>query len=823
MMNENHKFEMNRFLSPDVSFAPVYIWVWNDVCTTDRIDAQLSEMQRLSIRAFYILPEPKEFRPDSMPTNLAPDYLSADFFALCAYAVEQGQKRGMRCWIYDEGGWPSGGACGRVLRDHPEYARQVMKARERVFRAGDVYRKSSPDVLAAFLQDRKMIADGYIFDADAVVTEYTTEKEIHGAADYPDLLSKDATEYFIQITHGQYAAAMPDLLGQTVTAVFTDEPKAPCRPFNKELTDQYQALYGASVLPYLPLLAGRVSPTQDTVHILRRWVDLCSRMFCAHYLLPCKAWANKHGMAFTGHLDKDHEPLGCVRGGQNFNLMRALRCFDIPGVDVIWRQIYPENGTKAVDDMNAYNGFYPRYASSAAAQNGTKQAMSEIFGVAGPGLTYDVMRYVVGYQAVQGINIFNLFNFPLGRHGAYLAQELPVFTETQPYHRFLPRFNRYMERLSYVSTIGERVCETGLYYPIGDLQGGLTAEHIAGQFNALGRALEARRIAFDIVDDDLIEGAEDVDRGFLRIGRAAYRHIIIPPNAYIPPTVQKILHRFVQGGGSVSCDLSGVSPDIDVEGEGLRVMHRTAENGELFCLFRAAGDSGTYRIRLPASRGCLADLVNGTLQRFEAENGVLTLSLALGETAVILLTDEPLRAEGPKEYGDKTDISGSFLFRKALELACDENGFRTVEHSGKAIPVRLGDWAEQIGSAYSGSAVYETEFTLPVEKVGKAGLLDLGDVRFAASVRLNGHSLGAAFMSPFRFKVPDGLLRQTNTLKIVVTNTSANWYVHTDHFDKWDDRELSPYFDAEKAYAKDAASGGLYGPVVLCTEQRSAH
>ena len=816
-MNDNHNFEMRRFLRPDVAFAPVYVWVWNDVCTTDRIDDQLSEMQQLGIRAFYILPEPKGFRPDSMPTNLTPDYLSADFFALCAYAVEQGKKRGMRCWIYDEGGWPSGGACGAVLRAHPEYARQVLKACVRSFRAGDMYRKSSPDVLAAFLQDREMISDGYAFPANAVVTEYRTEREIHGAADYPDLLRKDATEYFIKTTHEQYAAAMADALGQTVTAVFTDEPKAPHTPWSKELADKYQELYGESVLPYLPLLAQRVPPTQDTAHILHRWYDLCSRMFCEHYLLPCKAWANKHGMAFTGHMDKDHDPLGCVRGGQNFNLMRALRCFDIPGVDVIWRQIYPERRTETVNDMNAYNGFFPRYAASAAAQNGTKQAMTESFGVAGPGLTYDIMRYIVGYQAVQGINIFNLFNFPLGRHGAYLAQELPVFTRMQPYYQFLPQFNRYLERLSYVSTIGKRFCEIGLYYPIFDLQGGLDAEHVAGQFDALGRALEEQMIAFDIVDDDVIKAA-DMDNGCMRIGSAAYRHIIIPPDACLPPNTQKILRRFAQGGGSVSYDLSGVSPDMDVEGEGLRVMRRTAEGSELFYLFRAAGESGTYRIHLPASGGYLLDLVNGTLQRFEAENGVLTISPALGETAVILLTDENLHAGPQREYKDKFDISGKFLLRKALELTCDENGFQNIAHSDKAVPVSLGDWAERIGSAYAGSAVYETAFTLPAEKVGKSGLIDLGEVHFSANVYLNGSPLGSTFMSPFRLKIPKGLLTQKNTLRITVTNTSANWYVHTDYFDQWNNKELSPYLVAEKAYAKDYASGGLYGPVFLFIE-----
>ena len=69
-MKSNDVFNINNFLTPDVSCAPVYIWVWNDACTKEIIDTQLNEMQNLGIRAFYILPEPKDFRPGSMPQIL---------------------------------------------------------------------------------------------------------------------------------------------------------------------------------------------------------------------------------------------------------------------------------------------------------------------------------------------------------------------------------------------------------------------------------------------------------------------------------------------------------------------------------------------------------------------------------------------------------------------------------------------------------------------------------------------------------------------------------------------------------------------------------
>ena len=754
-------FNINKFLAPDVSCAPVYVWVWNDVCTKEVIDTQLTEMQNLGIRAFYILPEPKDFRPGSMPTNLTPDYLTDEFFELCAYAIKKGRALNMNCWIYDEGGWPSGSACGKVTGAHPEYS--VENSR------------------------------------------------------YPDLLNKKATEYFIEITHEKYASVIGEDFKNYVTAVFTDEPKAPFASSDKELIDKYEELYGESILPYLPLIEDEITPTEEDVHVLRRWYDLCSRAFCENFLLTCKKWANEKGVAFTGHLDVDHSPDGCMNGGYNFNLMRALRCFDIPGVDFIWRQIYPENRVTNKNDFNAYNGFFPRYASSAAAQNGTKFALSEIFGVAGASVTYDIMRYTVGYGAVRGINIFNPFNFPLGRSGQLLAQELPVFTEKQPFCKYLSNFNQYTERLSYVSSLGERVYDTALYYPVSDFQGRLKAEKLAKEFDSLGRTLENMLVDFDIVDDDVLQLAE-IKNGYLCIGSAKYKHIIIPEDAYIPEATQKTLDKFIECGGIVSHELLNLTPVLKAEGNGLRAMHRKLENGDLLIIFRETGENADYSIELPSANGYLLDLTNGELQHIETENGVLKTSLAIGETVVVLLTNDVLKAESSNLFKDKFNITSDFLFKKETELVCDENGFNNIKHSEKPLSIQLGDWSSSVGSAYSGSGIYETNFTLPPEKTGKKAELNLGDVHFVASVCINGHPLGVSLAPPYKFKIPDGILSENNTLKVVVTNTSANWYVHTDYFKRWKTEELSEYFSGEIEYAKDFLSGGLYGPVTICTE-----
>ena len=247
-------------------------------------------------------------------------------------------------------------------------------------------------------------------------------------------------------------------------------------------------------------------------------------------------------------------------------------------------------------------------------------------------------------------------------------------------------------------------------------------------------------------------------------------------------------------------------------------MHRKTEKAELFFLFRECGDNRDYRIHLPSSNGYLLDLETGRLQRFKAENGYLNLSLAIGETAVIMLTDETFDAKNKKEFSYKADISDGFVFRKEIELSCNENGFENLRHSEKSVPVNLSDWTNIIGSDYSGSGVYETEFTIPTEKIGKEGEINLGDVHYAAEVYLNRHFLGTALTPPYRLKIPANILTENNNLKIVVTNTSANWYVNTDYFDKWNIKELSPYFEAELEFAKDMVSGGLYGPITLYTE-----
>ena len=95
-------FSVEEFMSPGAAYWPVYGWEWNGTVSREETDKQLMEMQRLGVRAMYILPLPKTFRPTTCPTMLEPDYLTPAYMEEYKYAIDKAKELGMICWLYDE-------------------------------------------------------------------------------------------------------------------------------------------------------------------------------------------------------------------------------------------------------------------------------------------------------------------------------------------------------------------------------------------------------------------------------------------------------------------------------------------------------------------------------------------------------------------------------------------------------------------------------------------------------------------------------------------------------------------------------------------------
>ncbi|MFN8008385.1 MAG: hypothetical protein U0V70_15460 [Terriglobia bacterium] len=75
---------------------------------------------------------------------------------------------------------------------------------------------------------------------------------------------------------------------------------------------------------------------------------------------------------------------------------------------------------------------------------------------------------------------------------------------------------------------------------------------------------------------------------------------------------------------------------------------------------------------------------------------------------------------------------------------------------------------------FSGTAVYERNFSLPNSYQGRRLILDLGRVCSVAEVYLNGNAIGTAIWRPYRFDLTRYLKPGSNQLRILVTNTESN-------------------------------------------------
>lgn len=82
--------------------------------------------------------------------------------------------------------------------------------------------------------------------------------------------------------------------------------------------------------------------------------------------------------------------------------------------------------------------------------------------------------------------------------------------------------------------------------------------------------------------------------------------------------------------------------------------------------------------------------------------------------------------------------------------------------------------ADPVASVNVGTARYSLTFTLDDPETAADWVLDLGDVRESAAVRVNGHPVGVLWSVPFTLRIGRWLRAGENTLEVDVTNLPAN-------------------------------------------------
>lgn len=114
--------------------------------------------------------------------------------------------------------------------------------------------------------------------------------------------------------------------------------------------------------------------------------------------------------------------------------------------------------------------------------------------------------------------------------------------------------------------------------------------------------------------------------------------------------------------------------------------------------------------------------------------------------------------------------------------------------------------------AFSGTATYRTEFEIAPPAKDARVLLDLGRVEVAATVRINGKSIGCRWSPPYRLDITRAVKPGTNRLEVDVTNT---WFNRLSYDAGQPEERRKTWTISGPAKGGTPAPSGILGPVIL--------
>ena len=860
MVGTTH-FDIDGFRNPPTLYWPGYHWALVSPLARQRLARQLQHMLSQGARSVTPVPIPSDFRPQSFPSTMTPpQYLSEEYLAAYKGLVEEVHRLGMCLWLWDEGGWPAGSAGGRIVRENPNLAQQTLECDE-VQPSVDDKITVPADCLSAFLyQDTTLVkrlppgATERIHAEHMAVEVYRVvrRKDRYSTRlPYPDLLNPESTRRFIELTYEAYKRTVGEHFGSTIPAMFTDEPKVANPPWTDGLAADFKEKYGYDICDYLPSLvhADRKEGMQARVDFLDWW----SNRFAEAYFGRIHEWCRGNNVLLSGHLAGDHDTLSARSCGYG-HAMRMLRHFDIPGVDTIWRELFPiprdtrdlARGPTIAREAVAENHHFPKYASSVAHQENRRWAMTESCAAYGSGLTIEQMKWLIDYQYVRGITLCGIGGYISSTQKPFTAGLRPIFNPVNPLEKYLAVFYPYVARLGYLLSLGEPGIGTAVYFPVRDVwAGGSELKRIVRLHDLLAKRLLEHQCDFDLIDDDVLgRSSTKVVAGRLCVGPMRYHTVCVARTRWMTDGAKEKLARFSEGGGKVlwvddADGLPGLSGSrviglqqlnehvaalvkvVPVSGM-LKACRRELHDGNLYFLTNEGGEAIDCTVRFDE---------HAPMVRVDPETGdcwrppeachahgtwSLPLHLEFAGSCVVMFTEAPLPlADAPARKGKALlRLKDGWSWRKIKEYRIGKENFEVEEgRNDQPSEVELGDWRPILGDDFSGDVEYCVEFEAGKNAAQEACFLHLGDVRYACEVTFNGKNLGKKAWQPFSFSVRGMVREGTNKLRAVVTNTLANQYLTTSVFDQWPESVLGPYHRLALSFEKDSLPSGLFGPV----------
>jgi hypothetical protein len=400
------------------------------------------------------------------------------------------------------------------------------------------------------------------------------------------------------------------------------------------------------------------------------------------------------------------------------------------------------------------------------------------------------------------------------------------FNPNNPWWDDFAALNRYLGRVQSVLQRGQPDNDVLLYWPFTDViddPNGLMkmfGVHDVKWMSETPTGLIARQLmdrgyTFDYVSDSQLQQTHLAGGGLVTPGNTRYRVLVVPATRRMPVATLRKLSELQRAGAKIVFEKL---PE-DVPGYGRLAQRRAEFKAALAQLPSPVVTTDLLAAIAPlARREALADHGLNFIRRASPDGHdyfVTNLSAESIDTWIALGTSAPHTYLLDPNHGTaglaRTRRSSAGATEIHLQLAPGESRlirlssaafrlppFPTLQPSGA--PVALGgtwsvnflkggpdlpaplstaalkSWTDLGGDAaqrFAGTARYRLEFDAPAAQADD-WLLDLGDVRESARVRLNGIEHAVLWSIPFRARLGAHLKPGRNVLEIDVTNLAAN-------------------------------------------------
>ncbi|MFH1941508.1 MAG: glycosyl hydrolase [bacterium] len=550
---------LEAFQNPPAEFRSVPLWVWNDRVTTAQIEEQLKDFKDKGIGGVFIHPRPGLITP----------YLSEEWLSLCRHTVKTAKNLGMKVWIYDENSYPSGFAGGHVPDQMHDAVRKslVMK---KVSNLPETFESDPFLVLQkmgkGFTDITELIKTRSFATGEYYLFEFGEQAPSpwYGGFTYVDIMRKDVTQKFLEVTMDAYKRVIGEEFGKTVPGVFQDEAHiAPAvggksLSYTPALFEMFEKIWGYDLKLHLPSL---IEETGDWRKVRYDYYATLNHLFIEGWAKPYSEYCAANNLHFTGHYWEHDWPR--PRLVQDNMAMAAYA--HMPGIDILMN-VWSTN-----PDAQFGNARSVKEIRSVANQMGYKRTMSETFGAGGWDMTFFDQKRIGDWEYVLGVNFLNQHLSYITIKGARKRDHPLSFSYHEPWWHAYGILGNYFARLSVAMSRGEQqnsilvlepTTSAWMYY--SPIQSGGRMQEVGKDFQNFVHELESRQVEYDLGSESILRDHGSVSGEMLVVGERVYSLVVLPPGfENLNKETLALLENYLRHGGRI---LSCVEPPRFVGG-----------------------------------------------------------------------------------------------------------------------------------------------------------------------------------------------------------------------------------------------------------------